>query len=111
MKLITAIIKPFKLDDVRAVLSKLGRITTVTEVKTHSPHRGGTETYRGSDHAAGFIPKIKIEVVVRDEELEKALEVVRRAAITGHLGDGRIFVWSVEKAVRISTGETDESVL
>jgi nitrogen regulatory protein P-II 2 len=111
MKLISAIIKPFKLEDVRLALSRLGRITTATEVKTHSPQRAGAETYRGSEHAAGFIPKIKVEVVVPDDELETALEIVRRAAVTGHMGDGRIFVWSVERAVRISTGETDESVL
>ena len=108
MKLITASIKPFKLDDVRTALSRLGRIITISDVKTHSPPRAGAGAGGSWD---SDVPKVKIEVVVTDEELDKVLEVIRNAAVTGHLGDGRIFVWSVERAVRISTGETEEAAL
>ena len=112
MKLITANIKPFKLDDVRTALSRLGRIITISDVKTHSPPRAGAGAGGSwSSEATTFVPKVKIEVVVPDEELDKVLEVIRNAAVTGHLGDGRIFVWSVERAVRISTGETEEAAL
>ena len=108
MKLITANIKPFKLDDVRTALSQLGRTITISDVKTHSPPRAGAG---GSWGAETFVPKVKIEVVVLDEELDKVLEVIRRAAVTGHLGDGRMFVWAVERTVRISTGEKEEAAL
>ena len=112
MKLITANIKPFKLDDVRTALSRLGRIITISDVKTHSPPRAGAGAGRAREVPGDSdVPKVKIEVVVPDEELDKVLEVIRNAAVTGHLGDGRIFVWSVERAVRISTGETEEAAL
>ncbi len=112
MKLITANIKPFKLDDVRTALSRLGRIITISDVKTHSPPRAGAGAGTGAGGSwDSDVPKVKIEVVVPDEELDNVLEVIRNAAVTGHLGDGRIFVWSVERAVRISTGETEEAAL
>jgi nitrogen regulatory protein PII len=111
MKLIAANIKPFKLDDVRTALSQLGRIITISDVKTHSPPRAGAGSGAWGSEATTFVPQVKIEVVVPDEELDKVLEVIRNAAVTGHLGDGRIFVWSVERAVRISTGETEEAAL
>ncbi len=110
MKLITANIKPFKLDDVRLALSQLGRTITISDVKTHSPPRAGAGGSWGADTMT-FVPRVKIEVVVLDEELDKVLEVIRRAAVTGHLGDGRMFVWSVERTVRISTGEKEEAAL
>ena len=107
MKLVTAIIKPFKLDDVRAALSELGVSgMTVTEVKGFGRQRGHTELYRGAEYVVDFLPKVKIEVVVSDENLHGAVEAIRKAAQTGRIGDGKIFVSSIDEAIRIRTGET-----
>ena len=106
MKLVTAIIKPFKLDDVRAALSEIGVSgMTVTEVKGFGRQRGHTELYRGAEYVVDFLPKVKIEVVLSDEMLPKAIEAIQRAAKTGRIGDGKIFISSIEDAIRIRTGE------
>ena len=112
MKKIEAIIKPFKLDEVREALSEVG-VTglTVTEVKGFGRQKGHTELYRGAEYVVDFLPKVKIEVVLADEMLDKAVEAIRRAAKTGRIGDGKIFVTPVEQIVRIRTGETDESAI
>ncbi len=107
MKLISAIIKPFKLDDVRAALSEIGVSgMTVTEVKGFGRQRGHTELYRGAEYVVDFLPKIKIEVVVADGQIDAALEAIVNAARTGRIGDGKIFVSTIEEAIRIRTGET-----
>jgi nitrogen regulatory protein P-II 1 len=107
MKLVTAIIKPFKLDDVRAALSEIGVSgMTVTEVKGFGRQRGHTELYRGAEYVVDFLPKVKIEIVLGDDMVEKAVEAIRRAAQTGRIGDGKIFVSSIEEAIRIRTGES-----
>ncbi len=107
MKKIEAIIKPFKLDDVRDALSEAGVAgLTVTEVKGFGRQKGHTELYRGAEYVVDFLPKIKIEVVVLDEQLERCIETIMTAARTGKIGDGKIFVTSVEEVVRIRTGET-----
>ena len=107
MKLVTAIIKPFKLDDVRESLSEIGvQGITVTEVKGFGRQKGHTELYRGAEYVVDFLPKVKIEVVLGDEMLPKALEAIQKAAKTGRIGDGKIFVSTVEEAIRIRTGET-----
>ena len=107
MKLITAIIKPFKLDDVRAALSEIGVSgMTVTEVKGFGRQRGHTELYRGAEYVVDFLPKVKIEIVLADDAVERAVEAIRKAAQTGRIGDGKIFVSNVEGAIRIRTGET-----
>jgi nitrogen regulatory protein P-II 2 len=112
MKLITAIIKPFKLEEVRAALTDLGlQGMTVTEVKGYGRQKGHTEIYRGAEYAVNFLPKIKIEVVVADTEADKAADAIASAAKTGQIGDGKIFVSSIEHSVRIRTGETDDNAL
>jgi nitrogen regulatory protein P-II 2 len=112
MKLVTAIIKPFKLEEVRSALTDLGlQGMTVTEVKGYGRQKGHTEIYRGAEYAVSFLPKLKIEIVVPSQSLDKAIEVICAAAKTGQIGDGKIFVSSVEHTVRIRTGETDDSAL
>ncbi len=112
MKLIKAIIKPFKLDDVREALSEVS-VTgiTVSEVKGFGRQKGHTELYRGAEYVVDFIPKVKIEIVVDDDAVEKVIEAVSTAASTGKIGDGKIFVLNVEQAVRIRTGETGSEAL
>jgi nitrogen regulatory protein PII len=112
MKLVTAIIKPFKLDDVRAALSEIGISgMTVTEVKGFGRQRGHTELYRGAEYVVDFVPKTRIEVAVREDIVEQVLEAIIGAAKTGKVGDGKIFVTGIERVVRIRTGEADESAL
>jgi len=112
MKLITAIIKPFKLDDVRAALSELGISgMTVTEVKGFGRQRGHTELYRGAEYVVDFVPKARIEVAVRSELVEQVVEAIVKAAKTGKVGDGKIFITDVLRVIRIRTGETDDSAL
>ena len=112
MKLITAIIKPFKLDDVREALSEIG-VTglTVTEVKGFGRQKGHTELYRGAEYVVDFLPKVKVEVVIADALLEKAVDAIIAAARTGKIGDGKIFVFDVPQVVRIRTGETGEEAV
>ncbi len=112
MKKIDAVIKPFKLDEVREALSEIG-VTglTVTEVKGFGRQKGHTELYRGAEYVVDFLPKIKIELVVADNMVETAMEAIIKAAHTGKIGDGKIFVTSVEQVVRIRTGETGESAV
>ena len=112
MKKVEVILKPFKLDDVREALSDIG-ITgmTVTEVKGFGRQKGHTELYRGAEYVVDFLPKIKIELVIREEQLDECLEAVSNAARTGKIGDGKIFVTSVEKVIRIRTGEQDEDAI
>ena len=112
MKLITAIIKPFKLDEVRDALTRLGiHGMTVTEVKGYGRQKGHTEIYRGAEYVINFLPKLRIEVAVASELLERAMEAIGAAAKTGQIGDGKIFVTPLEQAVRIRTGETDAGAL
>ena len=112
MKLVTAIIKPFKLDEVREALSALGvQGITVTEVKGFGRQKGHTELYRGAEYVVDFLPKVKVEVVVKDGDVERCIEAIIKAAKTGKIGDGKIFVTSVEQVVRIRTGETDEAAV
>jgi nitrogen regulatory protein P-II 2 len=112
MKLITAIIKPFKLDEVRAALSDLGVSgMTVTEVKGFGRQRGHTELYRGAEYVVDFVPKARIEVAVRSEVVDQVVESIVKAAKTGKVGDGKIFITNVQRAIRIRTGETDNSAL
>ena len=112
MKLVTAIIKPFKLDEVREALSAIGvQGITVTEVKGFGRQKGHTELYRGAEYVVDFLPKVKVEVVVKDSDVERCIEAIVKAAKTGKIGDGKIFVQSVEQVVRIRTGETDESAV
>jgi len=112
MKKIEAIVKPFKLDEVREALAEVG-VTglTVTEVKGFGRQKGHTELYRGAEYVVDFLPKVKIEVVVPDKMVEGAVEGIVKAARTGKIGDGKIFVTTVEQVVRIRTGETDESAV
>lgn len=112
MKKVDAVIKPFKLDEVREALSEIG-VTglTVTEVKGFGRQKGHTELYRGAEYVVDFLPKIKIELVVADDMVEPAMEAIIKAAHTGKIGDGKIFVTSVEQVVRIRTGETGESAV
>ncbi len=112
MKKIEAIIKPFKLDEVREALSEVG-VTglTVTEVKGFGRQKGHTELYRGAEYVVDFLPKIKLEIVVADGDVDRAIEAIVKAAHTGKIGDGKIFVFPVEQVVRIRTGETDESAI
>jgi nitrogen regulatory protein P-II 2 len=112
MKLVTAIIKPFKLDEVREALSAIG-VTglTVTEVKGFGRQKGHTELYRGAEYVVDFLPKVKIEAAVKDDIVDRALEVIQKAAQTGKIGDGKIFVSDVEQVVRIRTGETGPDAL
>ena len=112
MKIVMAIIKPFKLEEVRDGLTAIGvHGLTVTEVKGYGRQKGHTEIYRGAEYAVSFLPKIKIEVAVTDELVAKVIEAITAAARTGQIGDGKIFVSSIEKAVRIRTGETDGDAL
>ena len=112
MKLITAVIKPFKLDDVREALSEVGaQGITVTEVKGFGRQKGHTELYRGAEYVVDFLPKIKIEVGVTDDLAERVIEAITRAANTGKVGDGKIFVYDLESAVRIRTGESGPEAL
>jgi nitrogen regulatory protein P-II 2 len=112
MKLVSAIIKPFKLEEVRAALTDLGfQGMTVTEVKGYGRQKGHTEIYRGAEYAVNFLPKLKIEVVVPSGEVDKAVEAIIRTAKTGQIGDGKIFVSGIEHTVRIRTGETDDNAL
>ncbi|HUO79299.1 MAG TPA: P-II family nitrogen regulator [Steroidobacteraceae bacterium] len=112
MKLITAIIKPFKLDDVRAALSEIGISgMTVTEVKGFGRQRGHTELYRGAEYVVDFVPKTRVEVAVKDVLLDQVVEAIVGAARTGKVGDGKIFVSDIERVIRIRTGESDEQAL
>ena len=112
MKIVVAIIKPFKLDEVRDALTAMGvHGMTVTEVKGYGRQKGHTEIYRGAEYAVTFLPKIKIEVAVATEQVDKAIETITAAAKTGQIGDGKIFVLALETAVRIRTGETDAAAL
>ncbi len=112
MKLVTAIIKPFKLDDVREALAEVGvEGMTVSEVKGFGRQKGQTEIYRGAEYKVAFTPKVKIEVVVEDGMAEAVIEAIHRSALTGKIGDGKIFVNEVASAVRIRTGETGDSAL
>ncbi|HMK70488.1 MAG TPA: P-II family nitrogen regulator [Xanthobacteraceae bacterium] len=112
MKLVTAIIKPFKLEDVRDALTAIGvRGMTVTEVKGYGRQRGHTEIYRGAEYAVNFLPKIRLEVAVSADEVDKVVEAIGTAAKTGQIGDGKIFVAPIEHVVRIRTGETDAGAL
>ena len=112
MKQITAIIKPFKLEEVREGLAEVGVSgLTVTEVKGFGRQKGHTELYRGAEYVVDFLPKVKIEVVCPDEFAEKAIEAIRTAAQTGRIGDGKIFVYSIEQAIRIRTGEFGDDAL
>ena len=107
MKLVTAVIKPFKLDDVRESLSEIGvQGITVTEVKGFGRQKGHTELYRGAEYVVDFLPKVKIEVAIGDDMLDRGIEAISKAANTGKIGDGKIFVVALEQAIRIRTGET-----
>ena len=112
MKQITAIIKPFKLEEVREALGEVGVSgLTVTEGKGFGRQKGHTELYRGAEYVVDFLPKVKVEVVVKESDVERAIEAIVKAAKTGKIGDGKIFVTAVEQVVRIRTGETDESAV
>lgn len=112
MKLISAIIKPFKLDEVREALAEVGVAgLTVTEVKGFGRQKGHTELYRGAEYVVDFLPKVKIEVVVTDEMVEQAIEAISKAAKTGRIGDGKIFVADVQQTVRIRTGESGDAAI
>ena len=107
MKLVTAVIKPFKLDDVRAALSDIGvQGMTVTEVKGFGRQKGHTELYRGAEYVVDFLPKVKLELVIEDSMVDQSVEAISKAAHTGKIGDGKIFVTSVDDIIRIRTGET-----
>ena len=112
MKLIVAVIKPFKLDDVREALTPLGvQGLTVSEVKGFGRQKGQTEIYRGAEYHVNFLPKVKVEVAVADDLAEQVVEAIMKAAHTGKIGDGKIFVMDIERAVRIRTGEINEEAL
>jgi len=112
MKLVTAIIKPFKLDDVREALSEIGvQGITVTEVKGFGRQKGHTELYRGAEYVVDFLPKVKLEIGVEDDLVERVVEAIQQAAQTGKIGDGKIFITPVDKVVRIRTGEQDEAAV
>ena len=112
MKLVIAVIKPFKLDEVRDALTRIGiHGMTVTEVKGYGRQKGHTEIYRGAEYAVNFLPKVRIEVGVASEQLDQVMEALTRAARTGQIGDGKIFVTPIEQAVRIRTGETNVDAL
>jgi nitrogen regulatory protein P-II 2 len=112
MKIVTAIIKPFKLEEVRDALTSIGvQGLTVTEVKGYGRQKGHTEIYRGAEYAVSFLPKIKIEVAVATNQVEKVIAAITAAAKTGQIGDGKIFVVGLDHAVRIRTGETDAAAL
>jgi nitrogen regulatory protein P-II 2 len=112
MKIVMAIIKPFKLDEVRDALTAIGvHGMTVTEVKGYGRQKGHTEIYRGTEYAVSFLPKLKVEVAVAANQLDKVIDAISAAAKTGQIGDGKIFVFGLEHAVRIRTGETDDAAL
>ena len=112
MKLVTAIIKPFKLDDVRESLSEIGvQGITVTEVKGFGRQKGHTELYRGAEYVVDFLPKVKIDVAIADDQLDRVIEAITKAANTGKIGDGKIFVTAVERTVRIRTGDLDDAAV
>ena len=112
MKLVVAIIKPFKLDDVREALAEVDvQGITVTEVKGFGRQKGHTELYRGAEYVVDFLPKIKLEVAVTDDQLERVVEAIQRAASTGKIGDGKIFISTLEQVIRIRTGELDNDAL
>ena len=112
MKLVTAIIKPFKLDEVREALATVGvQGVTVTEVKGFGRQKGHTELYRGAEYVVDFLPKVKLEAAIRDELLDPVIEAIEQAASTGKIGDGKIFVFDLEQVVRIRTGETGADAL
>ena len=112
MKLIIAIIKPFKLDEVHDALNRLGISgMTVTEVKGYGRQKGHTEIYRGTEYAVSFLPKVKIEIAVPTTQVDKVIETVIAAAKTGQIGDGKIFIFGIDQAVRIRTGESDDAAL
>ena len=112
MKFVTAIIKPFKLDEVREALSAIGVSgITVTEVKGFGRQKGHTELYRGAEYVVDFLPKVKIEVAIKADILDQVLDAIMKAAQTGKIGDGKIFVWDLEQVVRIRTGETGDAAI
>ena len=112
MKLVTAIIKPYKLDDVREALSDIGvQGITVTEVKGFGRQKGHTELYRGAEYVVDFLPKVKVEIAVATESLDQVLEAITKAANTGKIGDGKIFVSELEQAIRIRTGESGKDAI
>ena len=112
MKMITAIIKPFKLDDVREALSEIGvQGVTVTEVKGFGRQKGHTELYRGAEYVVDFLPKVKMEIAIKADLVEQAVEAISKAANTGKIGDGKIFVMPIEQTIRIRTGETGPDAL
>ncbi|MGA1206355.1 MAG: P-II family nitrogen regulator [Gammaproteobacteria bacterium] len=112
MKLVTAVVKPFKLDDVREALSDIGmQGITVTEVKGFGRQKGHTELYRGAEYVVDFLPKVKIEVATSDESVDQVIEAISKAANTGKIGDGKIFVVNLEQAIRIRTGESGNDAL
>ena len=112
MKLVTAIIKPFKLDEVRAALSAIGvQGITVTEVRGFGRQKGHTELYRGAEYVVDFLPKVKLEAAITDDLLDRVIEAVEKAANTGKIGDGKVFVFDLEQVVRIRTGETGAAAL
>ncbi|ATX78313.1 MAG: P-II family nitrogen regulator [Reinekea forsetii] len=112
MKLVSAIIKPFKLDDVREALSEIGvQGITVTEVKGFGRQKGHTELYRGAEYVVDFLPKVKVDVAIGDDLVEQAIEAISKAANTGKIGDGKIFVLPLEQAIRIRTGETGNEAI
>lgn len=112
MKLVTAIIKPFKLDDVRTALADVGiQGLTITEVKGFGRQKGHTELYRGAEYVVDFLPKVKLEIAIRDDQVEGAIEAICQSGSTGKIGDGKIFVSNLEQVIRIRTGETGETAL
>ena len=112
MKLVTAIIKPFKLDEVREALAAVGvQGITVTEVKGFGRQKGHTELYRGAEYVVDFLPKVKVEVAIRDDMLDQVIETLEKSASTGKIGDGKIFVFDLEQVIRIRTGETGTDAL
>lgn len=112
MKMITAIIKPFKLDEIREALTEIGVLgITVTEVKGFGRQKGHTELYRGAEYVVDFLPKVKVEVAIRREMLERVLEAIEKSAHTGNIGDGKIFVHNIEQVIRIRTGESGADAL
>ena len=112
MKMVTAIVKPFKLDEVREALSAIGvQGVTVTEVKGFGRQKGHTELYRGAEYVVDFLPKVKIELIIEDEMVEKAVEAIRASAHTGRIGDGKIFVSKIDDAIRIRTGERGDAAV
>ena len=112
MKFVSAIIKPFKLDEVREALSAIGvQGVTVTEVKGFGRQKGHTELYRGAEYVVDFLPKVKLEIAVKDDLLEQVIEAIEKAANTGKIGDGKVFVFDLEQVIRIRTGETGKEAL